>query len=176
MDAHATRTEAIRQARSPRDIALARALFVEYAQWLQVDLCFQGFEEELATLPGVYAPPRGRLLLAGTPDSAFGCIALRPLDADSGCGGGTLGPRSEGPVAEVKRLYVESAYRRQGWGQRLAQALLGEARVIGYRELRLDTFDWMTGARALYTSLGFRDSAPYYNNPLAGAVYMVRTL
>ena len=72
MEAHATRTEAIRQAFSPRDIALAHALFVEYAQWLQVDLCFQGFEEELATLPGVYAPPRGRLLLAGTPNSAFG--------------------------------------------------------------------------------------------------------
>jgi putative acetyltransferase len=176
VEAHAARTEAIRQAFSPRDIALAHALFVEYAQWLQVDLCFQGFEEELATLPGVYAPPRGRLLLAGTPDAAFGCIALRPLDADSGCGGGTLASLSEGPVAEVKRLYVQEAYRRQGWGVRLARALLDKARAIGYRELRLDTFDWMTGARALYSGLGFRDGAPYYNNPVPGAVFMARTL
>jgi len=176
VDAHATRTEAIRQAHSRRDIALAHALFVEYAQWLQVDLCFQGFEQELATLPGVYAPPHGRLLLAGTTDSAFGCIALRPLDEGSNCGGDTPGLRSAGPVAEVKRLYVQSAHRGQGWGQRLARALIDEARVIGYRELRLDTFDWMTEARALYASLGFRDSAPYYNNPLAGAVYMARTL
>jgi putative acetyltransferase len=176
VEAHATRTEAIRQALSPRDIALARALFVEYAQWLQVDLCFQGFEEELATLPGVYAPPPGRLLLAGTPDSAFGCIALRPLDAVAGCGGGTLASQSEGPVGEVKRLYVQAAYRHQGWGERLARALLDEARAIGYRELRLDTFDWMTGARALYAGLGFRAGAPYYNNPLPGAVYMACTL
>ena len=170
------RTEAIRQARSVRDIALAHALFVEYAQWLQIDLCFQGFEQELATLPGVYAPPRGRLLLAGTPDSAFGCIALRPLDVGADGHGDAPGPDPEGAVAEVKRLYVQSAHRRQGWGQRLAQALLDEARAIGYRELRLDTFDWMKDARALYAGLGFRDTAPYYRNPLTGAMFMARSL
>jgi GNAT superfamily N-acetyltransferase len=153
-------------------MALARALFVEYARWLQVDLCFQGFEEELARLPGVYAPPRGRLLLAGAPGAAFGCIALRPLEADSGCSRNAPARRAEDPVAEVKRLYVQASHRRQGWGQRLARALLDEARAIGYRELRLDTFDWMTEARALYSELGFRDCAPYYRNPLAGAVYM----
>jgi len=171
MEEHATRAEAIRLARSPQDIALARALLVEYAQWLQVDLCFQGFEHELASLPGDYAPPRGRLLLAGSSDTAFGCIALRPLEAESAGDGGTP-RRVEGPVAEVKRLYVQPPYRHQGWGQRLAHALLDEARAIGYCELRLDTFDWMTGARSLYSGLGFRVSAPYYNNPHAGAVYM----
>ena len=88
-----------------------------------------------------------------------------------GDGGTPAGP-VEGPVAEVKRLYVQPPYRHQGWGQRLAHALLDEARAIGYCELRLDTFDWMTGARSLYSGLGFRVSAPYYNNPLAGAVYM----
>ncbi len=168
MEECASQAEVIRPAHSPHDIAQVHELFVEYAQWLQVDLCFQGFEEELAGLPGVYAPPRGRLLLAGPPDAAFGCIALRPLDqALTG---------AEGSVGEVKRLYVRAPYRRQGWGLRLARALLDEARLIGYRELRLDTFDWMTSARALYSSLGFRDRAPYYDNPLAGAVYMARTL
>lgn len=171
MEERATRFEAIRRAHSARDIRLAHALFVEYAQWLQVDLCFQGFEQELATLPGAYAPPRGRLLLAGAPGAAFGCIALRPLDAGSCCGG-TPPRRTEGSIAEVKRLYVQSPYRHQGWGQRLAIALLDEARAMGYRELRLDTFDWMTAARALYSGLGFREGEPYYDNPLAGAVYM----
>ncbi len=158
--------------RSPRDIARARALLVEYAQSLPIDLCFQGFELELASLPGDYAPPRGRLLLAGSSEIAFGCIALRPLDVAPVCDGGTPAGRLEGPLAEVKRLYVRPPYRHQGWGQRLAHALLDEARAIGYRELRLDTFDWMTGAHALYSGLGFRVSAPYYNNPLSGAVYM----
>jgi putative acetyltransferase len=168
MEECASRADVVRPAHSPRDMAQVHALFVEYAQWLQVDLCFQGFEEELATLPGVYAPPRGRLLLVGAPDAAFGCIALRPLDAKL--------TGTEDPVGEVKRLYVRAPYRGQGWGLRLAHALLDEARMIGYRELRLDTFDWMTSARALYASLGFRDRAPYYDNPLAGAVYMSRAL
>jgi len=161
-------TAAIRDAANATDIALARALFVEYAQWLAVDLCFQGFEEELATLPGAYARPRGRLLLAGEPGDAFGCIALRPVD-----------PEGEGaPVAigEVKRLYVRPAARNGGWGRRLAEALIAEARAIGYRELKLDTLEWMTEARALYGRLGFRECAPYYDNPLAGAVYMARDL
>lgn len=172
MEQWATRLEAIRRACSTCDIALARTLFSEYASGLQVDLCFQGFEEELSSLPGAYAPPRGRLLLAGLPDEAFGCIALRPLEAQAH----GRGSKPALGVAEVKRLYVRPAHRGQAWGRRLASALIDEARAIGYRELRLDTFDWMTSARALYYELGFRDCAPYYSNPLAGVVYMARSL
>ena len=148
----------IRHATTASDVERARALFVEYAQWLKVDLCFQGFAEELKALPGAYAPPRGRLLLAGTADDAFACIALRPLDSDG--------------MAEVKRLYVRSAHRGERWGYRLAEELIAEARAIGYRELKLDTLEWMTPARALYASLGFRECGAYYDNPLAGVVYM----
>jgi putative acetyltransferase len=148
----------IRQATTADDIGRARALFVEYAQWLKVDLCFQGFAEELKALPGAYAPPFGRLLLAGTTNAAFACIALRPLESAR--------------LAEVKRLYVQPAHRGQRWGYRLAEKLIAEARVIGYRELKLDTLEWMTSARILYASLGFRECAAYYDNPLAGVVYM----
>ena len=165
--------EAIRPARSRRDLESARALFVEYATSIKVDLCFQDFERELATLPGAYAPPRGRLLLAGGPDAAFGCIALRPLA--SGCGCGSTGAESAGR-GEVKRLYVQPMRRGERWGERLARELLDQARAIGYRELKLDTLDWMAEARALYASLGFRECAPYYRNPLAGAVYMSLSL
>jgi GNAT superfamily N-acetyltransferase len=175
---HASGAARIRQAMTPRDLELARALFVEYAQWLKVDLCFQGFEEELAALPGAYAPPRGRLLLAGAPDTAFACVALRPLVDGAGCG--SRGGRPETPaetlVGEVKRLYVQLLHRREGWGERLARALVDEARAIGYRELKLDTLDWMAPARALYAGLGFRECAPYYPNPLAGVVYMSLSL
>ena len=161
-------TAAIRDAANTGDIALARALFVEYAQWLKVDLCFQGFGEELATLPGAYARPRGRLLLAGEPGHAFGCIALRPLVADDG--------NEPGAAGEVKRLYVQPGTRKGGWGRKLVDTLVDEARSIGYRELKLDTLDWMTDARALYARLGFRECAAYYRNPLPGAVYMARKL
>jgi GNAT superfamily N-acetyltransferase len=165
-------TATIRQATTPGDIALARALFVEYAQWLNVDLCFQGFDEELATLPGAYAAPRGRLLLAGRPGQAFGCIALRPLAADGGCAAGAACSTPVSAAGEVKRLYVRPAARNDGWGRKLVLALLADARTIGYRELKLDTLNWMTDARNLYGKLGFRECAPYYLNPLPGAVYM----
>jgi len=163
-------TAAIREARTPVDIAFARELFVEYAKWLQADLCFQDFDRELATLPGTYAPPRGRLLLAGEPDEAFACIALRPLVADASL------PLPAGSIAEVKRLYVRPAARNEGWGGRLVTMLVDEARAIGYAELKLDTLDWMAGARALYAKHGFRECAAYYVNPLPGAVYMSRSL
>jgi putative acetyltransferase len=157
----------LRAASSPGDIACARALFVEYAHWLKVDLCFQGFDRELAGLPGAYAPPLGRLLLAGPPRGAFGCIALRPM---------ATGAASAAGVGEVKRLYVQPARRGGGWGRRLAEALIGEARTIGYRELKLDTLDWMADARRLYGKLGFRECAAYYDNPLPGAIYMALAL
>lgn len=158
-------TAAIRKAATGEDIALARALFVEYARWLAVDLCFQGFEQELATLPGAYAGPHGRLLLAGEPGHAFGCIALRPLP-DAG----------DPAVGEVKRLYVQPVARNGGWGRRLVETLVTDARAMGYRELKLDTLDWMVEARTLYAGQGFRECAPYYDNPLPRVVYMSRAL
>ena len=153
-----TSAATIREATTATDIALARALFAEYARWLKVDLCFQGFDEELRTLPGAYAPPRGRLLIAGRDADAFACIALRPL--------------AQPAVGEIKRLYVQPAQRGEGWGMRLVAALLAEARAIGYEELKLATLDWMNAARALYEETGFRACAPYYVNPLPGVVYM----
>ena len=166
----------LRSAETPADIALARELFVEYARWLAVDLCFQGFDSELATLPGGYAPPRGRLLLAGMRPAAFGCIALRPLEAHGACCAGEESASSTGAVGEVKRLYVRPAHRGEGWGHRLAEVLIAEARTIGYRELKLDTLEWMGEARKLYAKLGFRECAAYYVNPLPGVVYMALTL
>ncbi|MGH8714126.1 MAG: GNAT family N-acetyltransferase [Casimicrobiaceae bacterium] len=154
----ASTAASIRMATTPADVELARALFVEYADWLNVDLCFQGFAEELRTLPGAYAAPFGRLLLAGNDRAAFACIALRPL-ADAGIG-------------EVKRLYVQRDRRGDGWGRRLVDAVVADARSIGYGELRLDTLAWMKPARALYERAGFRSCAPYYVNPLPGVVYM----
>ena len=159
-------TAAIREAETREDIAYARALFIEYANWLQVDLCFQGFDRELATLPGAYARPQGRLLLAGEPGEAFACIALRPLVPDVAL------PLPPGSVGEVKRLYVQPAARNGGWGRKLVESLVAQAHAIGYAELKLDTLDWMTDARALYAKLGFRECAAYYVNPLPGAVYM----
>jgi len=162
----------LRWAETPADLALARELFVEYARWLAVDLCFQGFDNELATLPGAYAPPRGRLLLAGVRTAAFGCIALRPLEMQRACGGAAAGAHDGAAIGEVKRLYVQPAHRGEGWGRRLVEAVIAEARAIGYRELKLDTLDWMGEARKLYANLGFRESPAYYDNPLPGAVYM----
>jgi len=155
-------TAAIRDAETSEDLLFARVLFVEYAQWLNVDLCFQDFDRELATLPGAYARPRGRLLLAGEPADAFGCIALRPL--------------GENATGEVKRLFVQPRARNEGWGSRLVEKVLSEALAIGYAELKLDTLDWMADARALYAKHGFRECAPYYVNPLPGAVYMARAV
>ena len=156
-------TAAIRDAETSEDLDFARALFVEYAQWLNVDLCFQDFDRELATLPGAYARPHGRLLLAGEPGDAFGCIALRALAADD----------AVAPAAgEVKRLFVQPRARKGGWGGRLVEKVLVEARAIGYRELKLDTLDWMADARRLYAKLGFRECDRYYDNPLPGVVYM----
>ncbi len=165
----------LRRAESASDIALARELFVEYARWLAVDLCFQGFGNELATLPGAYAAPRGRLLLAGVQPAAFGCIALRPLEFKKPSTLAAPDPH-DAAIGEVKRLFVQPAHRGEGWGRRLAEALIAEARAIGYRELKLDTLDWMDDARRLYAKLGFRECPAYYENPLPGVVYMALAL
>ena len=166
---------ALREASGREDIELARALFIEYAQWLKVDLCFQGFDRELATLPGAYAPPSGRLLLAGRPGDAFGCVALRPLAAAKDACRGSASEAHEA-VGEVKRLFVRPGNRNGGWGRKLAEAIVADARAIGYRELKLDTLEWMTDARRLYEKLGFRECARYYDNPLSGVVYMALAL
>ncbi|MGE5146462.1 MAG: GNAT family N-acetyltransferase, partial [Candidatus Eiseniibacteriota bacterium] len=145
----------IRQAEGPDDMRTARALFQEYADWLGIDLSYQDFERELAELPGAYAPPKGRLLLGEVDGAAVGCIALRPLEPG---------------IGEVKRLYLRPALQGRGLGRRLAETLVAEARLIGYRTLRLDTLARLTAANTLYASLGFRPIAPYYRNPTEGVL------
>jgi len=145
------------QANSAPRIALARALFEEYADGLDIDLCFQGFADELAGLPGLYAAPRGRLLLALAGGDAAGCVALRPLD--------------EG-YCEMKRLFVRAPFRGQGLGQRLIERIVAEARAIGYRTMRLDTLPSMQEAIRRYEALGFVRCASYYKTPLPHTVFM----
>ena len=131
-----------------------RALFLEYARELGFSLCFQGFDAELAQLPGAYAPPGGVLLLA----KEQGCVALRRIDA---------------ATAEMKRLYVRPPSRSRGLGQKLAEAAIGEARSLGYARLLLDTIEGtMDRAIAMYRALGFVEIAPYYPNPIPGALYL----
>ena len=142
-------------------LADVRVIFTEYAQGLGVDLCFQRFDEELASLPGDYAAPRGALMLAHVDGALAGCCALRPLDA------------ADYPnAAEMKRLYGRKAFRGFGLGRRLAEAALDAARQAGYACVLLDTLDDMEAARALYTELGFQEIPPYYHNPIAGAHYL----
>lgn len=147
----------IRQTTSPEDVALARQLFVEYQEAIGVDLCFQGFRAEVAGLPGAYAPPRGRLLLARVDGRPAGCGALRPLPGDA---------------AEMKRMWVRPAFRRLGLGRAVAEALLAAARAEGYARVRLDTLPSMAEAQALYRSLGFLAVPPYNDNPHPGAIHM----
>lgn len=147
----------IRPARAADDLARVRELFLEYQSALEVDLCFQGFERELAGLPGSYAPPDGRLLLAWAGPEPAGCVALRRQGADA---------------AEIKRLYVRPAFRGRGLGAALARAAMAAASEAGYAKLVLDTLPQMAEAQALYRSLGFRDIAPYYANPVPGARYL----
>jgi putative acetyltransferase len=142
---------------SHEQIACVRELFVEYANALGVDLCFQGFERELAELPGRYAPPSGRLLLALEGAEAAGCVALREI-GDGLC--------------EMKRLYVRPVFRRNKLGRTLAAEIIAAARAVGYERMRLDTLSSMKVALQLYESLGFRRIAPYYHNPAGDAVFL----
>jgi ribosomal protein S18 acetylase RimI-like enzyme len=151
----------IRPAVSADEIEMARSLFREYAGGLEVDLCFQNFDEELATLPGRYAPPDGRLLLAWGGAEASGCVALR---------------RFEEAIGEMKRLYVRPAWRGTGLGRALAKAVIAEARLAGYTKLRLDTLSTMTTAQRLYRALGFHEIPAYRDNPVHGTSYMELTL
>jgi GNAT superfamily N-acetyltransferase len=136
----------------------ARELFLEYATSLGFSLCFQGFDRELADLPGDYAPPKGRLLLAEYGGQLAGCVALHRLDDE---------------ICEMKRLYLRPQFRGQGIGRVLVERVIDEARTIGYRRMRLDTVaPIMRDAVAMYRRFGFREIAPYRENPIAGALYM----
>ncbi|MFZ0277428.1 MAG: GNAT family N-acetyltransferase [Candidatus Sulfotelmatobacter sp.] len=154
----AVKSLSISQAESPAQISQARELFLEYAQSLGFSLCFQNFEKELAELPGDYAPPEGRLLLAECEGQLAACVALHKLE-----------PR----ICEMKRLYLRPQFRGKGLGRALAERIIAEARQIGFQRMRLDTVEpVMKDAVAMYRKLGFKGIAPYRPNPIAGAMYM----
>jgi len=148
----------ITQATTTHDIEQARELFKDYEASLGISLCFQNFAQELANLPGDYASPRGRLLLAREFDQLVGCVALRPV-----------GPTT----CEMKRLFLRPAYRNRGLGRVLAEAIIEEARKIGYTHMRLDTIqDRMDRAVELYRSMGFVEIEPYYHSPVDSTKFM----
>ena len=158
-----TPSPTIRPVRSTEDLVATAVLFRDYEASLDTDLCFQGFEEEVAGLPGKYAPPRGALFIAVAADGeTVGCVALRPVEPDGAC--------------EMKRLYVAPQGRGQGLGRALMQAVIDEATRIGYREMRLDTLPSMTTAQAMYREAGFVPIAPYYETPVGGTVFMALDL
>jgi ribosomal protein S18 acetylase RimI-like enzyme len=146
---------------TPEELGLTAELFQEYGSSLGIDLSFQDFAAELQTLPGLYAPPRGTLLLALADGHPAGCCALRPLDEVD-----------EPNASEMKRLYVRPAFRRFGLGRQLVEATLDAGRRLGYAAILLDTLDDMEAARTLYEDLGFEEVPPYYHNPIAGAHYL----
>ena len=147
----------IRPADVDCDLPMVRQLFREYAASLGIDLCFQNFEAELASLPGNYAPPEGRLLLAWDATDVVGCVALRPIGAAS---------------CEMKRLYVKPLVRGHQLGRRLAERICQKAREAGYQRICLDTFPTMTAAVQIYRALGFKPIEPYVFNPMDGAIFL----
>jgi len=151
----------LREATSPDDVAACRDLFLEYQRGLGVSLCFQGFDAELAALPGDYAPPRGRLVLALAGGRPAGCVALRPLFHRD---------------AEMKRLFVRPPHRGSGLGRVLADHVIAQARALGYDTLKLDTLPQMKAAQRMYEKLGFRDTAPYNDNPVGGVRFLALDL
>jgi ribosomal protein S18 acetylase RimI-like enzyme len=149
--------------RTADDLDATIALFRTYASSLGIDLSYQRFDEEMAAMPGKYAPPKGALLLAHDADGhPVGCVGLRPIAPDGCC--------------EMKRLYVAPEGRGAGLGRRLIDAVITEAKLIGYREMRLDTLPSMTTAIVLYREAGFEDTKPYYETPVAGTIFMRRIL
>ncbi|HMB92383.1 MAG TPA: GNAT family N-acetyltransferase [Rhodothermales bacterium] len=144
-------------AHEPQHIPHVYALFQEYADWLGIDLSYQNFEQELANLPGAYAPPTGAVFLAALKGRIAGCVALRPL--------------GEG-ICEMKRLYVRPAFQGHGLGRQLAELIITAGHERGYHRMVLDTLDRMQAAQALYASLGFREIESYYQNPLDGVHFM----
>lgn len=152
----------ILQAETPEQIEAARTLFREYEKWLDLDICFQNFEEELQNLPGKYAAPDGRLFLAFADEKAAGCIALRKLEEN---------------VCEMKRLFVRDEFRGIGLGEKLIEKLIDEARSTGYEKMRLDTLPGkMRKAVKLYAYHGFQEIAPYYYNPYTETLFMEKIL
>jgi putative acetyltransferase len=151
----------LRPALFPDDLQTVRDLFLDYQAGLGIDLCFQGFEAELAELPGTYAPPAGALLLACVDGEPAGCCAMRPLyntDHLNAC--------------EMKRLFVRPAFRGFGLGRLLVERVLSDGQLAGYTTMLLDTLSDMETARALYQEVGFVEVAPYYHNPIPGAHYL----
>ena len=151
----------VKQAYTTEQIEQVRELFCEYQTSLEVDLDFQGFTEEVAGLPGSYAPPSGRLLLAAVDGIPCGCVALQKITSET---------------CEMKRLYVQPGQRGTGLGRLLVARVLDEARSIGYRGICLDTLPSMTRAQAMYRALGFEEVQPYRHNPVPGTRYMARSL
>lgn len=150
------------QAETSAQIEAAKTLLREYETWFELKLCFQNFDQEVAALPGKYVPPEGRLLLASIEEKLAGCIALRKLDDD---------------VCEMKRLFVRKDFRGLKIGHLLIEKIIAEARAIGYRKMRLDTYPpKMAKAARLYESHGFREISPYYHNPLGETLYMEKDL
>ncbi len=152
----------LKTATSIEEIETIRELFTEYQQWLNFSLCFQGFDKELAELPGKYSPPDGRLYLASVEKNAAGCIALRPMN--------------ESGVCEMKRLFVREQFRGLGIGRMLTEKIVEDAKSIGYHTMRLDTLQRMETARSLYAKIGFSVIPAYYHNPMEETVYMERRL
>lgn len=154
----------IKPARSPADMNVVREMFREYQQWLGVDLCFQDFDTELAELPGKYAPPGGEIYIARSGEQVAGIVAVRG------------GPKISAETSEMKRLYVREGWRGRNLGRQLADMSVGFAQKAGYRKMVLDTLPHLMTAKAMYARMGFKEIAPYYENPLQGVVYMEKIL
>ncbi|MEO0075863.1 MAG: GNAT family N-acetyltransferase [candidate division WOR-3 bacterium] len=146
----------ISEVETDQELKTIRILFKEYTNWLGFDLSFQNFDKEFAELPGQYAPPKGRLLLAYEDDEAVGCVGLREFQDE---------------ICEMKRLYIKEQYRSKGYGRKLAEAIIAEARKIGYKYMRLDTVPWMKEAIGLYRSMRFYEIEAYRFNPIKGTLY-----
>ncbi len=144
-----------------RQLPALRELLLEYQSWLDIDLCFQDFEQEMAVLPGAYSPPDGRLYIAWLGTELAGCIALRRHDAQS---------------AEMKRLYLRPAFQGQSLGRLMAEHIIADAKQIGYQRILLDTLPMMQSAQAIYAKLGFKETQAYVHNPVAGVRYMALPL